>query len=117
MTNNLVKVRCNRHTSQGRRILDLYAAYLGQVGNSTDPIIQAEALRAAELVTASEAARARLLAGDGASINETIRLENLSARTLRRLGIGGVRGKDATNGQTLNQYISAKKRGRHARQR
>ena len=81
--------RANGNTSQGRRIRDLYEAYLEAMGNPTDPLPMANALAAAELKTAAEDARAAFLAGDGAAeqLEQIIRLENLAGRAERRLGI------------------------------
>jgi hypothetical protein len=81
--------RANGNTAEGRRLRDLMRAYTAALGNPTDPGTQAEIIRAAELVVAAEAARAAYLAkpGDPSMLDPVIRLENLSARALRRLGI------------------------------
>jgi hypothetical protein len=77
------------NTSRGRRIRDLYEAYLEAMGNPTDPLPQANAIAAAELKTAAEECRAAMLAGTGDSgqLEQLIRLENLAGRAERKLGI------------------------------
>jgi hypothetical protein len=88
------------NTSQGRRIRDLYRAYAGALGNPDDPGTQAQLLAAVELAVAAETARAALLAGRG-DVDQVIRLENLSARALRRLGLGGRREAPSADFSTL----------------
>jgi hypothetical protein len=89
LTNSPLRVRAHGWTAHGRRLRDLYLDYWAKIGNPTDPATQALCLAASELVVAAEAARARLLAGEGdaALLDQVIRLENLSARAVRRLGI------------------------------
>ena len=72
---------------------DLYRAYSAALGDPGDPGVQAQVVAAAELVVAAEAARAALLAGRG-DLDQVIRLENLSARGLRRLGLHGKRKRE-----------------------
>jgi hypothetical protein len=78
--------RANGNTASGRRIRDLYRALMVAMGNPTDTLAQANALAAAELRAASEAARSRLLAGDG-DADQVVRLEGAADRAERRLGI------------------------------
>jgi len=84
-TNDPMRVRTNGRTSAGRRVRDLYRAYLTALGR-TDDLACAQALAAAELVMAAENARAQLLAGQG-DVEQIVRLENLANRAVRRLGI------------------------------
>ena len=59
-----------------RRVRDLYAAYLERLGQGPhDPIVEAAALRAAELSTICEGLRARALAGEDVDANDITRLE------------------------------------------
>jgi hypothetical protein len=77
--------RINGNTATGRRIRDLYRSYLAGMANADDAC-RAAVLAAAELVTAAEAARANLLAGQG-DVEQIVRLENLANRAVRRLGL------------------------------
>lgn len=79
--------RANGNTSSGRRVRDLFRAYLAAVGNPASDVIKAQVLAAAELVTAAENARTQLLADPTMDIEQIIRLENLANRAVRRLGI------------------------------
>jgi len=75
-----------RNTAAGRRVADLYRAYVTALGNPSETIVLANALAAAELTVAAEAARSKLLAGAG-NADAVVRIENLAARALKRLGI------------------------------
>ena len=67
-----------------RRVRDLYAAYLERLGPGPhDPIVEAAALRAAELSTICEGLRARALAGEDVDANDITRLESTAARAER----------------------------------
>jgi hypothetical protein len=82
--------RANGNSSQGRRIRDLFHAFMKAMGSPTEnPLLVANALAAAELRTAAEEARAKFLAGDGAAedLEQIIRLENLAGRAEKKLGI------------------------------
>lgn len=78
--------RVSGNTAAGRRLRDLYGAFLQHMSNPADTIAQASALNAAELTVATENARAELLAGCG-DIEQIVRLENLANRAVRRLGL------------------------------
>jgi hypothetical protein len=78
--------RTSGNTAAGRRVRDLYRAFLQHMTNPADTIAQANALNAAELTVAAENARTKLLAGQG-DIEQIVRLENLANRAVRRLGI------------------------------
>jgi hypothetical protein len=77
--------RNSQSTATGRRVADLYRSYLRAMPDRSC-IGQADALRAAELTVAAEEARARLLAGSG-DPNAVVRIENLAARAVRKLGL------------------------------
>jgi hypothetical protein len=85
-TTNDPASRFGLNTAEGRRARDLYEAFVAHMGSPVDTVRLSHALAAAELVVASETARAELLAGRG-DVEQTIRLENLAARTTKRLGI------------------------------
>jgi hypothetical protein len=86
-------VRADGRTSQGRRIRDLFRGWHLALGHPSDATVQAAILAASELTVAAETARAALLAGTG-DVEQVVRLENLAARSVRRLGIKA----DATAG-------------------
>jgi hypothetical protein len=102
-TNNpLADVDLN--SARGRRVADLLGAFLLAMGGPTDPLRQADALRAAELIVASEQARARLLAGEG-DADVVVRLEGASSRAVRRLGLGA-RKREQTPGAALAEHLA-----------
>jgi hypothetical protein len=69
-----------------RRVRDLYEGYLDRVGPGPhDPIVEAAALRAAELATICEGLRARALAGEDIDANNITRLESTANRAERTL--------------------------------
>jgi hypothetical protein len=86
VTNDPLRVRADGRTPQGKRIRDLYRSYWDAIGRPSNPAIQAAVLAASELMVAAEGARAEFLAGRG-DIEQIVRLENLAARAVRRLGI------------------------------
>jgi hypothetical protein len=75
-TNRPLKGRVNRNTAKGRRVADIYRAYLAALGSPTDAIVQSNALTAAELKVAAEEARKALLEGNG-NAEQLVRLETL----------------------------------------
>jgi hypothetical protein len=77
--------RNSQATAAGRRVADLFRSFLRAMADR-GCIAQADALRAAELTVAAEDARARLLAGAG-DADELVRIENLAARAVRKLGL------------------------------
>jgi hypothetical protein len=86
VTNDPLRVRADGRTPQGRRTRDLYRSYFDAIGRPGNPAMQASVLAAAELMVAAERARAEFLAGRG-DVEQIVRLENLAARSVRRLGI------------------------------
>lgn len=78
--------RNNAGTARGRRVNDLLRSFLRAMSKRGNCLAQADALRAAELTVAAEEARAKLLAGEG-DANGVVRLENLAARAVRKLGL------------------------------
>lgn len=75
----LLAARAPWKSAQGRRIRTLFRCFIAKLG-SDDPLHQAAALRAAELVVAAEVARAKLLAGDVSAEEAVTRLENAARR-------------------------------------
>jgi len=102
-TNKPLKGRISRNTAKGRRIADVYHAYLEALGNPTDAIVQANVLTAAELKVAAEEARKQLLDGTG-DADALVRLENLAHRAERKLGIK----RSTAKGPTALDYIRAR---------
>lgn len=76
----LMTTRAPRGTDHGHRIRSLFRGYLRRLGPDHDPIIEAGALRAAELLVLAEDLRAKALAGDGVGINDITRLESTARR-------------------------------------
>jgi hypothetical protein len=76
---SLLTVRAPRNTEQGCRIRRLYRSFIAPLV-AGDPVHEAAALAAAELIVAAEVARARLLAGDPDAEAATVRLENSARR-------------------------------------
>jgi hypothetical protein len=76
--------RAPRRTAQGRRVRSLFRAFMTKL-TPGDPLHQAAAMRAAELIVASEDMRARLLAGDIAAEEAVTRLENAARRAQQEL--------------------------------
>jgi hypothetical protein len=103
LTNNPLRVRADGRTPQGRRLRDLFRSYHGALGRPSEPAVQAAILAAAELMVAAETARAALLAGTG-DIDQVVRLENLSGRAVRKLGIKP--GAPQKPGQALREHLA-----------
>jgi hypothetical protein len=97
-----MRARASGRTSGGRRVRDLYRAYLAGVSNPDDAC-RAQVLAAAELMVAAENARAELLAG-AADIEQIVRLENLANRAVKRLGLKPT----AASQPSLSEYLAAK---------
>jgi hypothetical protein len=104
LTNNPLKVRADGRTPQGRRLRDLFRSYHQTLGRPSEPAVQAAILAAAELMVAAETARAALLAGTG-DVDQVVRLENLSGRAVRKLGI---RPGAAPAGPSLQEYLASR---------
>jgi hypothetical protein len=109
LTNDPLRVRADGRTPQGRRLRDLFRSYLSALGNPSDPATQAAVLAAAELMVAAETARSALLAGAG-DVDQVVRLENLSARAVRKLGIKPGGAKEVP-GAALKAYLSSRGAG------
>lgn len=72
----LLAERASRKSPQGRRVRLLFQTYLDRLGPGLhDAVIQAGAIRAAELAVMCEDLRARALAGDAINVNDITRLE------------------------------------------
>ena len=81
------EARLNGNSPAGRRIRDLFQAAMRRLDGPVDVVVQADVLAWAELKTAAENARARLLEGKDQSSNETVRLENLCRRAAASVGL------------------------------
>jgi hypothetical protein len=79
--------RLDGRSPTGKRVRDLFQAVMARLNQPADVIVQADALAWAELKSASEVARARLLEGDTKSSNEIVRLENLTRRAAISVGL------------------------------
>src|SRR5262245_47936357 len=86
-TNRPLHKRVNGNTAAGRRVRDLYRAFLERMGNPADPISQANALNAAELAVAVEQQRLAAARGEPVDIDALVRLSNLADRATKRLGL------------------------------
>jgi hypothetical protein len=87
-----------------RRLKSALAELVAQFGDAETPLLQ----RCAELQVLATSARARLVRGDtGITIDEVVKLENLSARALRDLRARTKRGPPSA-GPTLAEYLAAK---------
>jgi hypothetical protein len=102
-TNDPLHGRASRNTARGRRIGDLFDAYLREMGNPADTPAQANALAAAELKVAAENARAKLLNGGDIDPDQVVKLEGAAARAERKLGIAhrAPEGRSMTLGDVL----------------
>ena len=88
LTNNPMAARASRNTARGRRIADLYRAYVMALGNPVDTVTLSNVLAAAELKAASELMRDKLLAG-APDVDHVllVKIEGLANRAERKLGI------------------------------
>jgi hypothetical protein len=104
-TNQPLRGRANGNTVVGRRVRDLYRAFLVRMGHPTDAISQASALNAAELAVAVELARLSAARGEAVDVDQLIRLSNLADRAAKRLvrrrASGGPPPLSALNGLVL----------------
>lgn len=89
-TTNKPLRRANGNTANGRRVRDLYRAFLERMGDPAYTIVQANVLNAAELVVAVEQARLAAARGEAVDIDALVRLSNLADRAVRRLGIKAI---------------------------
>jgi hypothetical protein len=96
--------RANGNTAVGRRVRDLFNAFLERMGNPADAISQAAALNAAELTVALEQARLAAARGESVDVDQLVRLSNLVARAEKRLGIDRRREPTAA---PLREYLAS----------
>jgi hypothetical protein len=89
------EARLDGNSLVGRRTRDLYRGLMKRMGAPDDIIVQTSVLAWAELVTASEVARARLLEGDTKGSTEVVRLENLTRRAAISVGLESAIGEAA----------------------
>jgi len=77
----LMEARAPLGTAQGRRVRLLFRTYLKRLGDGPhDDVMQAGAMRAAELTVLCENLRARALAGETIGANDITRMESTSRR-------------------------------------
>jgi hypothetical protein len=77
----LLAERAARKSPQGRRVRLLFNTYLDRLGPGPhDHVIQAGAIRAAELLVLCEELRARALTGEAVGVNDITRLESTARR-------------------------------------
>ena len=86
-TNRPLAGRTSQRTAAGRRVADLFRAFLAAMNNPVDPISQANALGAAELAVAVEQQRLRAARGDNVDVDALVRLSNLADRAAKRLNL------------------------------
>jgi hypothetical protein len=105
-TTNKPLRRANGNTACGRRVRDLYRAFLQHMGNPSDPISQANALHAAELAVAVEQARLAAARGEACDVDALVRLSNLADRAVKRLGIDRNDKRKPEAGPSLQSYLA-----------
>jgi hypothetical protein len=114
-TTQPMAARTDGHGKAGKRIRDLYRAYMTRIGNPDDPIAQSAALTAAELTFAAEACRAKVLAdaGDAALADALVRVTNLADRAERKLAKFNATKKPPTLVEHLARRSAEKKAQHH----
>lgn len=104
---SLAEIVVDGRTRESKRRHELAAMYTRALGGSVDEVTANRIAVAAEMATASEAARARFLRGDpSVSINDLVRLERLAAAAEKRLGVGVAQPK--RSGPTLAEYLAGR---------
>jgi hypothetical protein len=96
------------HTAQGRRLADLVRAHLQKLGDPSDVQLQAAVIAAAELQVLCEKVRSEVLAMTPPNVDmldQLIRLESLTARSLRRLGLD--KPPKPNEGPSLADYLAS----------
>jgi hypothetical protein len=92
-------------TATGRRVRDLFTAYLERLGPGPhDPIVQAQALRAAELATICEGLRAKALAGEEVATAGITQMEGTAKRAEEAL-VKGVVASEPDPVQALHSFL------------
>ena len=105
LTNSPLSVRASRNTALGRRVADLFRAFVTALGNPVDTVTLSNVLAAAELKAAAEVTRAKLLAGAEVDPMLVVKLEGLASRAERKLGVRPVA---AAKVPSLAEHIAAK---------
>jgi hypothetical protein len=95
-------------TARGRRVADLYIAFMEALGDPASTLIQANVIAAAELRVACEDARKRMFDSGSADADQLVRLENLAHRAERKLGLERRARQPAV--PTLAEYLDHKHR-------
>jgi hypothetical protein len=97
--------RLNGNSPVGRRVRDLFHGLMERLDNPVDVVTVADVLALAELKTAAEVARVRMLEGGGdRGSNECVRLENLVRRAEARIGLAA--GSTKADPETLEEYLA-----------
>jgi hypothetical protein len=91
LTNDPLKFLRGRdgRTRQGRRRRDLVTIYINALGGraAVSELQLVTVRKAAELTTAAETVRARVLTGDASDLDALVKLEGEARRAVRALGI------------------------------
>jgi hypothetical protein len=106
------KTRLDGRTGASKQARALAQAFMVALGHPTGRTTHAAVLAASELLVAAENARAALLAGRG-DVDQVVRIENLAARAVRRLGL---KPGDAKSAYDLDAFQRAIEAGRPARE-
>jgi hypothetical protein len=98
--------RLDGRTYVARRIRELTAGLLAELGGNASPLLAVRVRRVAELTAAAEVLRNRALKGESIDIDKLTKLESETRRAERALGIKIEPGKSAA--PTLAEYLAAK---------
>jgi hypothetical protein len=85
LSNGTLRGRLKGNSAAGRRVRDLYRAFLANMADNQNEIEQAHALNAAELMVALEQQRVAAARGDDVDVDQLVRLSNLVGRAVKRL--------------------------------
>lgn len=93
----------DRRTRMGRRAVQLAATFCARLGeDASDPILQVQVERAAQLVAYSEVLQARALRGQAISPDDVIRASRAADHAMRRLNLDR---HQAPSGPTLADLL------------
>ena len=102
-------LRLDGRTYAGKRVAELTAGLLAELGGNQSPLLAMRVRRVAELTTTAEMLRNRALKGESIDIDKLVKLESETRRAERALGIKIEPGKSAA--PTLADYLTAKRGG------
>jgi hypothetical protein len=97
--------RLDGRTYVARRIRELTAGLLAELGGNASPLLAVRVRRVAELTATAEVLRNRALKGESIDIDKLTKLESETRRAERSLGIKTESSKPAP---TLAEYLSAR---------